>query len=69
MRIAVYVGLLMLALASVMVGELHVALALAGTKALLVGAEYMELRNAALPHAFGFALGIAVLVLALVALV
>jgi len=69
MRAVVYLALLALALGAVLTGELRVALALAGTKALLVGAEYMELRSAARLHALGFAALIAVLVLVLIVIV
>lgn len=68
MRALVYGALLLLALVSISVGQLHLALALAGTKALLVGAEYMELRSAARPHALGFALVVVALVGVLTAL-
>ena len=68
MRVAVYVGLLALALAAVALGEPRIGLAIAGAKTLLVGVEYMELRSAALPHLVGFTLAITALVLLLVAL-
>ena len=65
MRFLVYLALLGLALGAVALGDLHAALALAGAKTLLVGAEYMELRGAARPHALGFGLAVAALVLVL----
>lgn len=65
-RIAVYVVLVVLAIGAVVSGELAVALALGGAKALLVGAEYMELRQAHRAHALGVALGLAVLVIGLI---
>lgn len=69
MRALVYFALLALALGAVLTNELRLALVLAGTKALLVGVEYMELRSAARLHMLGFAAVIAALVLVLVVIV
>lgn len=57
MRLAVYVVLITLAVVAVVHGQLALALAIGGAKAALVGLEYMELRQAARPHAIGFVLG------------
>ncbi len=67
MRLAVYLVLVCMAIGAAVAGELWIALALGGAKALLVGVEYMELRHAARAHALGFALGIVVLALGLAA--
>lgn len=68
MRAAVFVTLIALAVAAATTGSLALALGLGGLKAALVGAEFMELRHAARPHAVAYVAVIAVLVLALVAL-
>lgn len=62
MRLAVYLVLVGLAVASVASGWVVVALALAGVKAVLVGLEYMELRHAHPAHAVGFVAGLVLLV-------
>lgn len=67
-RPAVYVTLIVLAIAAATTGSLPLALGLGGVKALLVGADFMELRHAARPHAFVYVAVIAVLVLGLIAL-
>jgi hypothetical protein len=61
-RRLVWVLLIVLALASVIAGRLEVALALAGVKALLVGAQFMELRHAHRAHAAAFAAWVLTLV-------
>lgn len=66
MRALVFAVLLVLAVAAALSGHVHVALALGGVKALLVGVEFMELRHAARRHALGFAALVAGLVLVLV---
>ncbi len=53
-RLAVYVVLVALALASVVSGKIALALAIAGLKTLLVGLEYMELRHAHRAHLAAF---------------
>jgi hypothetical protein len=58
MRIITWVALLGLAAGAASAGSLRLALLFAGTKAALIGAEYMELRWAHRAHALGFALGI-----------
>ncbi|MDQ3033184.1 MAG: hypothetical protein M3Y87_12265 [Myxococcota bacterium] len=68
MRALVYLALLGLALSAALSGQLALALALGGAKALLVGAEFMELRRADRRHALGFALMIVALVLVLITL-
>lgn len=68
MRAAVYLTLLALAVAAAFSERLPLALALGGVKALLVGAEYMELRHADRRHALGFGAGIVALTLGLLAL-
>jgi len=58
MRFAVYLVLVVVAAIAAFSGNLLLALALGGAKALLVGVEYMELRTAARAHALVFALTI-----------
>lgn len=69
MRIAVYVALVALAAIAVASGSWTLALVIGATKALLVAAEYMELRLAHRAHgvAFGLCVGALTAVLALVA--
>ena len=67
-RPAVYVTLMALAIAAATTGSLSLALGLGGVKAVLVGADFMELRHAARPHAVAYVAVIAALVLGLVAL-
>lgn len=55
MRVLVWLGLIAASVASVAVGRLRLALALACCKALLVGFEFMELKLAAWPHRLAFA--------------
>lgn len=62
MRLAAYLVLVTLAASAALSGDLFVAIALGGAKALVVGAEYMELRRAARLHAIAFALAVAALV-------
>lgn len=62
MRLATWLALVGLAVASVRAGRLDVALGLAGVKALVVGLEFMELRQAARLHAAAWALFVAALV-------
>lgn len=50
MRLLVFAVCLTLVALSVHVGDLHLALALAGVKATLVGLELMEVRRAAWLH-------------------
>lgn len=61
MRVAVYLVMMLVAVIAVIEGELALALALAGVKALLVGVGYMELRHAARSHMLGFAAGVTAL--------
>jgi len=68
MRAAVYLVLLALAVVTAFSEHFALALALGGVKALLVGAEYMELRHADLRHALGFGVGIIALTLVLMVL-
>lgn len=51
MRLVTWLALVGLSVAAVGAGRLHVALALGAAKALLVGLDFMELREAARPHA------------------
>ena len=53
-RLAVYLVLVALAVASVASGQNAVALTVAGVKTLLVGLEYMELRHAHRAHLAAF---------------
>jgi hypothetical protein len=53
-RFAAYAILLVLVAAAVTVGHIGVALAIAGLKAVIVGLEFMELRQAARQHMLGF---------------
>lgn len=62
MRFAVFVLCLGLVAASLALGDLRIALALAGVKAVLVGFELMELRHASRLHLSGFAAFFVVLV-------
>lgn len=66
MRVAVYLVMMLVAVIAVIEGEIALALALAGVKALLVGVGYMELGHAARPHMLGFVAGMAALTGALV---
>ena len=52
-------------MASVGLGRLEIALVLAGLRALAVGLEFMELREAARLHGFAFAAFVALLVFVL----
>ena len=61
MRVAVYLLMMLVAVIAVIEGEIALALALAGVKALLVGVGYMELRSAARSHMLGFAAAMAAL--------
>ncbi|MGM0575503.1 MAG: hypothetical protein ACQEXJ_07210 [Myxococcota bacterium] len=54
MRAAAYLVMVALLLAAVASGQLVLALAIGGAKALVVGLEFMELRHAARAHAVGF---------------
>jgi hypothetical protein len=62
MRLATWLALVGLSVASVASGRLPVALVLGGVKALLVGLEFMELRHAARVHAAAYGLFLALLV-------
>jgi len=64
-RFVTWLLLVGLAIGAVVSGNIAVALAIAGTKTLLVGAQYMELRWAHRAHAAGFAFGVIALVLVL----
>ncbi len=68
MRALAFLTLLALAVASVAVGSLPVALLLAGVKAVVVGLVFMELHDAHRAHAVGFALAVALVIAVLVAL-
>ncbi|MFW6067327.1 MAG: hypothetical protein ACOC97_03245 [Myxococcota bacterium] len=68
MRVAAYVAMVALVVWAVIVGDIALALAIGGTKTLVVGLEFMELRHAARPHLIGFGLGTVVLTVLLVAL-
>lgn len=68
MRFAINVVLISLAVVAVVHGQLALALVIGGAKAALVGLEYMELRQAARPHAIGFVLGMIAVTGVLVAL-
>lgn len=57
MRVAAYVVMVGLVVSAVAVGEVGIALVVAGAKTTLVGLEYMELRHAARAHAIGFVFG------------
>lgn len=54
MRAATWVLLVTLSCVSVASGRLHLALALAAVKAVVVGLEFMELRHAARAHLVAF---------------
>lgn len=69
MRLAAYVLMLVLLAAAMVSGDLRLALAAAGLKAIVVGLEFMELRHAARGHMVGFVLGIAAVAGLLVTLV
>jgi hypothetical protein len=60
--------MVVLAIVSILEGQLALALLFGGLKALIVGLEYMELRSAARPHAVGFVLAVAALTIGLVGL-
>lgn len=60
MRALTWVLLVGLTLTSFAVGRFGVALGLAATKAILVGLEFMELREAHRLHAAAFAAGVLV---------
>lgn len=68
MRKVAFAVMIVLAIISILEGQLALALLFAGLKALIVGLEYMELRRAARPHAVGFALAVVALTVGLVAL-
>ena len=65
MRIVTWLLLVGLAIGAVVSGHFAVALLIAGTKTLLVGAQYMELRWAHRAHAAAFASAVIALVLVL----
>ena len=65
MRLVIWLLLVGLAIGAGLSGEFALALALGGVKALLVGAQYMELRWAHRAHARAFAFGVIALVLVL----
>lgn len=65
MRLVTWLLLVGLATGAVLSSHFAVALFIGGTKALLVGAEYMELRRAHRTHAAAFAVGVVALVLVL----
>jgi len=56
MRFAAYVLMIGLLGIALYTGDIALALAAGGAKALLVGVEFMELRHAARAHLVGFAL-------------
>lgn len=68
MRLLTWLVLIALSVASVLTGQLKVALIIAAAKALLVGLEFMELRHAARPHAAAYVLFIGGVLLVLVVL-
>lgn len=65
MRVATWIVLMLAVAASLAVGRLDVALALAGFKALIVGLEFMELRHAARVHLAGYCVFVVAVVLVL----
>ena len=68
MRVIAFVVMVALAVASVLEGSVALAVVFGGVKALIVGLAYMELRDAARPHALGFAAGMVALTGVLLAL-
>ncbi len=66
MRLITWVLLVGLAVGAVVSGRPAVALTLAGVKAALVGAEFMELRHANRLHAAAFAIAVTAMVLLLI---
>ena len=58
MRLFTWLLLMGLAMAAVWSGRLEVALAIGATKALLVGAQFMELRGAHRAHLAAFGCGV-----------
>lgn len=68
MRRIAFAVMVVLAVVSILEGQLALALLFGGLKALIVGLEYMELRRAARPHAVGFTLGVVALTIGLVAI-
>lgn len=68
MRFAAYVLMIGLVLAAVATGNIALALALGGAKAVIVGLEFMELRHAARAHAVAFVIAMIALTGGLVAL-
>lgn len=65
MRLLTWILLVGLAAGAVAIGRPGLGLAFAGAKALLVGAEFMELKHAHRLHAGVFGAGVAALVLVL----
>ena len=65
MRFVTWLLLVGLSIAAVLSGHFGVAVVIAGTKTLLVGAQYMELRWAHRAHAAAFASAVLALVLVL----
>ncbi len=61
MRVAAFLVMCALAVVSVIEGQLALALALGGAKAILIGAGYMELNQAARAHMAGFIAAVIVL--------
>ncbi len=61
MRVAAFLVMCALAVVSVIEGQLALALALSGAKAILIGVGYMELSQAARTHMAGFIAGVVVL--------
>ena len=68
MRRIAFAVMVVLAIVSILEGQLALALLFGGLKALIVGLEYMELRRAARPHAIGFALAVIALSVGLIAI-
>jgi len=66
MRRIAFAVMVVLAIVSILEGQLALALLFGGLKALIVGLEYMELRHAARPHAVGFALAVIALTVGLI---
>ena len=66
MRRIAFAVMVVLAIVSILEGQLALALLFGGLKALIVGLEYMELRRAARPHAVGFALAMIALTVGLI---
>lgn len=69
MRVAAFVIMLVLAVISVMEGNLALALAFGGVKAVIVGLAYMELSRSARAHLVGFSVFILAVTGALVLVV